>query len=279
MMPELPEVETVKLGLRPHLLGQTIRQVRCVQPQLRYLVPDDLSAQLQGLTVKAIERRAKYLLVSLSNKTGQTPRDLVLAFHLGMTGHLRVLPTQTPLSKHDHVQFELENGQELRYYDVRRFGFILLFAANLPPDFLQKLGVEPLDAAFNAEFWQKTLQNKKTPIKVALMNAALVVGVGNIYANESLFYAKISPLRAAGSLSPAEVARLVLEVKAILHRAIQAGGSTLKDFVNADGNRGYFQQSYAVYGRKGQTCKVCGQGIVAVVQAQRRTFYCPVCQS
>lgn len=277
-MPELPEVETVKLGLRPHLLRQTIRQVRCVQPQLRYPVPDDLSAQLQGLTVKTIERRAKYLLVTLTDETEQNQRYLVLVFHLGMTGSLRVLPTQTPLTKHDHVQFELENGQELRYYDVRRFGFILLFAAKLLPDFLQKLGVEPLDAAFNADFLQKKLQNKKTPIKVALMNAALVVGVGNIYANESLFYAKISPLRTASSLSPAEVARLVLEVKAILRRAIEAGGSTLKDFVNADGNRGYFQQSYAVYGRKGQTCKVCGHDILAVVQAQRRTFYCPVCQ-
>ena len=277
-MPELPEVETVKMGLRPHLLGQTIRQVRCRQPKLRYPVPDELSAQLQGLTVKSIERRAKYLLMTLVDKTGQTPRNLVLVLHLGMTGNLRVLPIQTPLIKHDHVQFELENGQELRYNDVRRFGFILLFSADNPPDFLQKLGVEPLDAAFNADFLQKTLQNKTTPIKVALMNSALVVGVGNIYANESLFCAKISPLRVAGNLTSAEVARLVLEVKAILLRAIQAGGSTLKDFVNADGNRGYFQQSYAVYGRKGQTCKVCGHDIVAVVQAQRRTFYCPVCQ-
>ena len=277
-MPELPEVETVKMGLRPHLLGQTIRQVRCRQPKLRYPVPDELSAQLQGLTVKSIERRAKYLLMTLVDKTGQSQRNLVLVLHLGMTGNLRVLPIQTPLIKHDHVQFELENGQELRYNDVRRFGFILLFSADNPPDFLQKLGVEPLDAAFNADFLQKTLQNKTTPIKVALMNSALVVGVGNIYANESLFCAKISPLRVAGNLTSAEVARLVLEVKAILLRAIQAGGSTLKDFVNADGNRGYFQQSYAVYGRKGQACKVCGHDIVAVVQAQRRTFYCPVCQ-
>ncbi|MBY0345735.1 MAG: bifunctional DNA-formamidopyrimidine glycosylase/DNA-(apurinic or apyrimidinic site) lyase [Neisseriaceae bacterium] len=277
-MPELPEVETVKLGLRPHLLGQKICQVRCVQPKLRYPVPDDLSEKLQGLTLKAIERRAKYLLMTFVNEERQTEPHSVLVFHLGMTGNLRVLPLQTPLTKHDHVQFELENGQELRYYDVRRFGFILLFSADNPPDFLQKLGVEPLNEEFNADFWQKTLQNKKTPIKVALMNGALVVGIGNIYANESLFYAKISPLRAAGSLTSAEIRRLVLEIKAILRLAIEAGGSTLKDFVNADGHRGYFQQSYSVYGRKGEACKVCKHDIVAVIQAQRRTFYCPICQ-
>lgn len=272
IMPELPEVETTLAGIAPHITGRRIDAVTVREGRLRWPVATDLAATLRGQHIRAVTRRAKYLLL-------HTDAGCVL-IHLGMSGSLRVFtPPAPPPLKHDHIDLAMDNGVLLRLHDPRRFGALLWFAGT--PEhhpLLQHLGPEPLAADFNADYLRQALAKQKRALKLALMDKRIVVGVGNIYANEALFQAAIAPTRPANSLKPAEYAALVAAIQDVLQRAIAAGGSTLRDFVNSDGRSGYFQQHYAVYGRNGQICRRCGGGIVKITQGQRSSFYCPDCQ-
>jgi formamidopyrimidine-DNA glycosylase len=270
-MPELPEVETTRRGIEPHVLGLRISRVIVHDPRLRWPIRADLPEWLANRRIEAVERRSKYLLLRFEN-------DERLLIHLGMSGSLRLVELGTPKRGHDHVELEFENGTVLRYHDPRRFGALLTDHTATPHVRLQGLGPEPLAAEFSAEYLYTQLGGRKTPIKPLLMNAAIVVGVGNIYANEAGFWAHIHPMRPANSLSFAEVARLVAAIKDVLTRAIEQGGTTLRDFVRQDGAPGYFKQTLAVYGRADAPCRVCGAPIVRQVQAQRATYFCPVCQ-
>lgn len=270
-MPELPEVETTKTSLQP-LLGQTVQQVQVRQPSLRWPVPSDL-AKLQGQTLLKLERRAKYILAHFD-------RDALL-LHLGMSGSFSICSAQDELRKHDHVilQFFDHKGQisELRYHDPRRFGCIL-WLENGTHTLLSKLGPEPLDSAFDAEYLASKLTGKNTAIKVALMDNAVVVGVGNIYATESLFNTGIHPARPASSLQKPEIEKLVLEIKRILQQSIDLGGSTLRDYTNAMGENGYFQQTLLAYGRAGELCVNCDSELENLKLGQRASVFCPQCQ-
>ncbi|MBY6096271.1 bifunctional DNA-formamidopyrimidine glycosylase/DNA-(apurinic or apyrimidinic site) lyase [Ferrimonas balearica] len=269
-MPELPEVEVTRQGIAPHLEGRVVEQVIVRNPRLRWPV-DPLIQQLVGQTILSVTRRAKYLLVD--TEAG------VLILHLGMSGSLRVLDPAPEPGKHDHLDLVLDSGAVLRLNDPRRFGAAIWW--QLPLDaqpLLNKLGPEPLTAAFNAEQLAIALKGKTSAIKTALMDNHVVVGVGNIYANEALFAAGIHPKRAAGNLSKARLAKLVEEVKAVLARAIQQGGTTLKDFTQADGKPGYFVQQLNVYGRGGQACVQCGAQLKEIKLGQRATVYCGHCQ-
>ncbi|MBY6108260.1 bifunctional DNA-formamidopyrimidine glycosylase/DNA-(apurinic or apyrimidinic site) lyase [Ferrimonas balearica] len=269
-MPELPEVEVTRLGIAPHLEGRVVEEVIVRNPRLRWPV-DPLIQQLVGQTILSVTRRAKYLLVD--TEAG------VLILHLGMSGSLRVLEPVPEPGKHDHLDLVLDSGAVLRLNDPRRFGAAIWW--QLPLDaqpLLNKLGPEPLTAAFNAEQLATALKGKTSAIKTALMDNHVVVGVGNIYANEALFAAGIHPKRAAGNLSKARLAKLVEEVKAVLARAIQQGGTTLKDFTQADGKPGYFVQQLNVYGRGGQACVQCGAQLKEIKLGQRATVYCGHCQ-
>ena len=270
-MPELPEVETTLRGLEPHLAGVRIRTAVIRHHGLRHPIPKDLKRALTGLTIRSLQRRGKYLLLDCGEGW--------LILHLGMSGSLRILPAATPPEKHDHFDLVLESGQCMRLHDPRRFGAVLWTTA--PPDghpLLAKLGVEPLTAAFDGDFLYRVSRGRRTPIKPFLMDGHIIVGIGNIYANEALFSAGISPKTAAGRLGKERCARLAARVKDILNLAIAAGGSTLRDFVNSDGNPGYFQQQYGVYGRAGLPCPRCGATVRQMRQGQRSTFYCPGCQ-
>ncbi|OHX13787.1 DNA-formamidopyrimidine glycosylase [Chromobacterium sphagni] len=269
-MPELPEVETTRRGVQPHLEGRVLQGAVVRNASLRWPVPPDLSARLAGEKVQAVRRRAKYLLLECESGT--------LLIHLGMSGSLRILAAGTPPEKHDHVDLLLD-GQLLRYRDPRRFGAILwhIGPIELHP-LLQALGPEPLSDAFGGEALFQAIRKRGSPIKLVLMDNHVVVGVGNIYANESLFYAGIAPTRPASGLRRDECERLAAEIKAVLTRAIAAGGSTLRDFVASDGKPGYFQQSYMVYDRQEEPCRQCGTPIRQIRQGQRSTYYCPLCQ-
>lgn len=273
-MPELPEVETTLRGIAPHINHKTIAGVAVREPRLRRVVRADLPELLCGETVGEGRRRAKYLILPFAPG--------LLLIHLGMSGSLRVLlphEESRPPEKHDHVDFVFEDGTLLRYRDPRRFGLIEWFAgAEEFCPLLQKLGVEPLSAAFHAKYLHRQLSNRTCAIKVALMNPQIVVGVGNIYANESLFAAGIDPRCRARDLSLKACVRLVTAVKTILQQAIVAGGSSLRDFVHSDGTPGYFQQHYNVYARANAPCTRCGTPIVQAVIGQRSSFYCPYCQ-
>ena len=269
-MPELPEVEVSRLGITPWLTGEVVTRVVVRNPSLRWPVPKEIE-QLVGCPIERIERRAKYLLIYSTLGTA--------ILHLGMSGRLRILPIGTPAEKHDHVDIELANGKLLRLNDSRRFG-ALLWTPGDPHQhpLLAKLGPEPLTSAFNGDYLHERNRRKQSAIKPWLMDNQLVVGVGNIYANESLFAAGIDPRRAASSLSLAECERLVVEIKAVLERAIRQGGTTLKDFTRADGRPGYFVQELQVYGRGGEQCKTCGHPLSEIRQGQRTTVFCPHCQ-
>ncbi|WP_028450414.1 bifunctional DNA-formamidopyrimidine glycosylase/DNA-(apurinic or apyrimidinic site) lyase [Chitinibacter tainanensis] len=270
-MPELPEVETTRRGIEHHLLQQTIADIIVRNPRLRWPVPAELAQILPGQTILSVRRRAKYLLLEVERGT--------VLIHLGMSGNLRVLTENYPAEKHDHIDLMLANGHLLRYRDPRRFGAWLWLTGDplLHPQ-LAALGPEPLSAAFDATYLASQLANKRTPIKPNLMDNHIVVGVGNIYASESLFRARINPQRPANSLTAAEISRLVNEIKHTLTEAITAGGSTLRDYVDTDGKAGYFMINSYVYGRAGQPCRVCSTAITTIRQAQRATFYCPRCQ-
>jgi formamidopyrimidine-DNA glycosylase len=269
-MPELPEVETVRRGIAPALVGKTLLGARVRQPSLRWPVPADLDARLKGRQVHAVERRGKYLLAHLDRST--------LILHLGMSGSLRLTPQECAPEKHDHVDILLEGGRLLRYRDPRRFGAILLADTPEQHPLIASLGVEPLSPEFDGDWLYALTRGRSGPIKPLLMNAGLLVGVGNIYANESLFRAGIHPETPAGRLSRPRCARLAASIRSTLEQAIQAGGSTLRDFVDGEGKPGYFQQSYAVYGREGAPCRVCGATVQSIRQGNRATFFCRTCQ-
>jgi len=272
-MPELPEVETTLRGISPHIQGKTVVSATVHQTKLRWPVPEDLNGILQLQNVLSCSRRAKYLIIRF--QTG------ILLIHLGMSGSLRIFrqDKHTPPGKHDHIDLLFDDGTLLRYHDPRRFGAFLWYpgAVETHP-LLTKLGPEPLDTEFNAGYLAAALHKRKGPIKSALMDNAVVVGVGNIYANESLFLAGIAPNRPASSLTAPEIALLTETIRSVLQRAIEKGGSTLRDFVDSEGKSGYFQQEYRVYGRHRQPCLQCGTPIEKSIIGQRGTFYCPHCQ-
>jgi formamidopyrimidine-DNA glycosylase len=281
-MPELPEVETVRRGLEPILVGNEFARVEQRRPDLRFPLPQRFGEQLLGRKVKALDRRAKYLLARLDN--GE-----VLVMHLGMTGRFSINGSAAkPPPKHEHVVFHLGDGTRVRYSDARRFGYMdLIPTTSLEGHALFKgLGVEPLSPAFTPDWLAMRLKGKATSIKAALVDQRLIAGLGNIYACEALFRAGISPLKLAGALAtksgkPTQKTKALVEaVKAVLENAIKAGGSSLRDYKRADGRLGRFQHRFKVYGREGKPCskKGCGGSVRRIVQGGRSTFYCPTCQ-
>lgn len=269
-MPELPEVETTRRGLAPHLLGRTVVGLDVRQPRLRWPLPAELRQTLPGQRILDVERRAKYLLVHTE------PGSALL--HLGMSGSLRVLPASTPVGTHDHVDWRLDSGQVLRFTDPRRFGSQLWQPRGQTHPLLAGLGPEPLSDDFDGDLLWARSRGRKAAVKLLLMDQAVVVGVGNIYASEALFAAGIHPRRPAGAISRERYARLADEVKRILAYAIRRGGTTLRDFISPDGLPGYFEQELFAYGREGEPCRVCDTSIRAIVLGQRSTFFCPRCQ-
>ncbi|MGH8282044.1 MAG: bifunctional DNA-formamidopyrimidine glycosylase/DNA-(apurinic or apyrimidinic site) lyase [Gammaproteobacteria bacterium] len=270
-MPELPEVETTRRGIEPHLLGHVVIAMKVRDRRLRWPVPAGLIKTLPGQRIRAVTRRGKYLL--LETAVGS------VILHLGMSGSLRILSSDTPPEKHDHVDIVLDNGNALRLRDPRRFGS-LLWTTKDPAAYklLRDLGPEPLDDAFDGNYLFDKSRRRNVAIKNFIMNSHIVVGVGNIYASESLFLAGIHPERAAGRISKERYAALVKAIRKVLNAAISAGGTTLRDFVREDGAPGYFRQHLRVYGREGQPCERCGHRISARVTGQRSTYYCPHCQ-
>ncbi|MBG33095.1 bifunctional DNA-formamidopyrimidine glycosylase/DNA-(apurinic or apyrimidinic site) lyase [Alcanivorax sp. IL3] len=268
-MPELPEVETTLRGIRPHLEGRTLKAVTVRESRLRWPVSDALYA-LKDCPVIALRRRAKYLLIEL--EAGQ------VMIHLGMSGTLRVVEAALPLRKHDHVDLLLDSGKVLRFNDPRRFGSVLYQPGGEPHALLAALGPEPLGEDFHGNWLFARSRGRKVAVKSFIMDNATVVGVGNIYAQESLFIAGIHPSRAAGRISRERYKRLADAIRVVLARAIEAGGTTLKDFTSADGQPGYFAQSLNVYGRAGQPCPQCEALLKADRHGQRSTSYCPQCQ-
>ena len=269
-MPELPEVETVRRGLAPHLRGRRFVAAVVREARLRWPVPADLEARIRGRRILDLQRRGKYLLMQLD--------DGWLICHLGMSGNLRLMPAGTPLQKHDHIDLLLDDGRVLRYRDPRRFGALLWSSAPASHPLIVSLGVEPLSDEFDGAHLHALCQGRASAIKQVIMDAHLLVGVGNIYANEALFHAGIDPRTRAGRLSRPRCARLAAAIKDVLAHAIAAGGSTLRDFVDGHGRPGWFQQTYRVYGRAGQPCTICGSPIRTLRQGARATCYCPSCQ-
>jgi formamidopyrimidine-DNA glycosylase len=270
-MPELPEVETTCRGIAPALQDRRIANVIVRQPRLRWPLPKTFAAQLTGQRILGVSRRAKYIVISLEH-------GAVIA-HLGMSGSLRVLPTNTPPLTHDHVDIVLDSGQCVRFNDPRRFGSMHYTLDDpMRHALLKKLAPEPLGDEFDAAYLAKKASRRKVAIKLFVMNANLVVGVGNIYASEALFRAGIKPTRAAGKVKRDEIEKLVPAIKAVLNDAIRAGGTTLRDYVNADGTPGYFRQKLFVYERRGEPCRKCKTPIKQITQGQRSTYYCPKCQ-
>ncbi|MGF1724506.1 bifunctional DNA-formamidopyrimidine glycosylase/DNA-(apurinic or apyrimidinic site) lyase [Photobacterium nomapromontoriensis] len=268
-MPELPEVEVSRMGISPHVIGQRVTQIVVRNAKLRWPIPDEIT-QIEGQVIRRVTRRAKYLMLET---------DIGYAIiHLGMSGNLRILPAEIPAEKHDHVDLCLASGEVLRYNDPRRFGAWLWQVCGSEHPVLQKLGPEPLSDAFTAEYLQTKAQGKRIAIKQLIMDNHVVVGVGNIYANESLFMAGIHPKREAGKVSAKQLAQLVEEIKAVLAFAIEQGGTTLKDFKNADGKPGYFAQELQVYGKGGQPCPRCDKPLSELKIGQRATVYCSDCQ-
>jgi formamidopyrimidine-DNA glycosylase len=269
-MPELPEVETTRRGLAPHLEGRRVTGVLLRRPDLRWPIPEAVAAVLPGQRITAVRRRAKYLLTD--TEAGSA------LWHLGMSGVMRVLPADAPVGRHDHVDVGLDDGRVLRFTDPRRFGCLLWQAPGETHPLLAGLGPEPLSEDFSAATLFVASRGKTASIKTFLMDQAVVVGVGNIYAAEALFEAGIRPTAPAGTVSRARYERLAQAVKRILGHAIARGGTTLRDFLNADGLPGYFEQELSVYGREGEACKTCGTGLKSMRLGQRATVWCPRCQ-
>lgn len=269
-MPELPEVETTRAGLAPHCEGQTIRSVILRRPDLRWPIPKEIENILPSQLILKVRRRAKYLLLDTE------PGSALL--HLGMSGCLRVLPATSPVEKHDHVDIVLDNNTVIRFTDPRRFGCLLWQPAGDTHSLLQHLGPEPLSDLFDGDYLFERSRGRRTPVKHFLMDQSVVVGVGNIYAAESLFKAGIAPQREAGNISRAKCQALAAAVKSILSYAIARGGTTLRDFLNADGAPGYFEQELFVYGREGLPCKVCGRPVQDLRMSNRASAWCKKCQ-
>jgi len=270
-MPELPEVETTRCGITPHIKGQKISQVIIRHFKLRWPIPNDLASILADQTIHDIKRRAKYLLFECDSGT--------LIIHLGMSGHLQIVRESDSIAKHSHLDIQLENGAILRFTDPRRFGAVLWTSEPIEDhSLLNHLGPEPLSDSFSADYLYKITRNRRTTIKTFIMNGQHVVGVGNIYANEALFLAGIHPKTLAGKISKSKANNLVKVIKEVLAKAIKAGGTTLKDFKKSDGKPGYFAQQLHVYGREDEACTLCGTTIKHFKEAQRATYYCPKCQ-
>jgi len=270
-MPELPEVETTRRGIEPHICGQKIQRLIVRQPRLRWPVPRHLARRIKHTRIRQLSRRGKYLLISTDTGT--------VIIHLGMSGSLCVVKDKAPPGLHDHIDLLLENGACLRFRDPRRFGAWLWTdkPAETHP-LLNRLGPEPLSGAFNADYLHRFSRGRKLAIKSLLMNSHAVAGVGNIYANEALFMAGIHPARAAGRISLRRYEKLVAVLKRVLNEAIRQGGTTLRDFTSGEGKPGYFQLSLNVYAQQGKTCPICSTPIRETRTAQRSTFYCPRCQ-
>jgi formamidopyrimidine-DNA glycosylase len=269
-MPELPEVETTRRGLLP-LVGKVVKSVTIRHPTLRWPIPQHLPQTLANQALRGLTRRAKYILFEYDSG--------VLLLHLGMSGRVQLLDTNYPPEKHDHFDIEFADGQVLRLRDPRRFGAVL-WIDNKDNNhvLLNSLGPEPLEDGFNAKYLYTALSNKTLAIKNAIMDGHVVVGVGNIYASESLFRARILPETSANKLTLKQCEKLVTEIKNTLNDALSAGGSSLRDFFGVDGNIGYFQQEYFVYGRTNEPCKICAKPIKCIRLGQRSTFYCEKCQ-
>lgn len=270
-MPELPEVEVTRQGIEPHLLNQRIACVVVRNRHLRWPIPANLEDILVGQAITAIVRRAKYLLFFCGKGT--------LIIHLGMSGSLRLVSAPEPVQKHDHFDLAFANNVILRFRDPRRFGAILWSTGDvLRHPLLIQLGEEPLDSSFDGRSLYERSRHRIVSIKEMLMNSRMVVGIGNIYANEALFRAGIHPRAQAGKIGPGRYKKLACAIKTTLNAAIEAGGSSLRDFIKCDGNPGYFQQQYWVYGRVNRPCRQCGSLIEQIKQGQRSSFYCPKCQ-
>jgi len=277
-MPELPEVETVRLGLMPRLAGRRIVRLTQRRRDLRVPLPARFAARIEGRTVTTIDRRAKYMLWRLEG--GHT-----LVVHLGMSGRLSLLngdASSKPFEDHDHVVFDIDDGWQIRFNDARRFGLMLLLRDDdvATHKLFKPLGPEPLDDAFDGSALAARLKGKRTPVKSALLDQHVLVGVGNIYACEALHIAGISPRRSAHSVTGERADRLMAAIKDVLRRSIIDGGSSLRDHVQPDGELGYFQTRFVVYDREGQQCARCANGktVRRIVQSGRSTFFCPTCQ-
>ena len=270
-MPELPEVETTRRGLAPHVEGRRVTGVILRRPDLRWPIPAEVGEQLPGRRIAAVRRRAKYLLMD-------TDAGDSALLHLGMSGMLRVLPGDTPVGAHDHVDLALDSGRVLRFTDPRRFGSLLWQPAGTEHELLRGLGPEPLSDAFDGDWLFARSRGRSAPVKSFLMDQRIVVGVGNIYVAEALHAAGVSPLRAAGRVSRERYIALAAEIRRILEHAIRRGGTTLRDFLAPDGAPGYFEQELSAYGRGGEPCPRCGRPLKQAMLAQRATVWCGHCQ-
>ena len=271
-MPELPEVETSRKGIEPHILNQRVTDVVIRQKQLRWPIPARLKSELPQQTINQVDRRGKYLLLKTDIGT--------VIIHLGMSGSLRITSPEIKPEKYDHIDIVFANNKILRLRDPRRFGAVLWTKQNpLQHKLLKQLGPEPLSDDFNAEYLYQQSRQRKVAIKLFIMNSQIVVGVGNIYANEALFMAGINPKRQANRISFERYQKLVSCIKKVLQAAIKQGGTSLRDFTQQDGKPGYFQQTLNIYGKASQPCPICGNVIKQIRQQQRSTFYCSHCQS
>ncbi len=269
-MPELPEVEVTRCGIAPALVGRAVSGVVVRTAALRYPLPTGLAQLLRGKLLRDIGRRGKYLLFDFGEGR--------LLLHLGMSGSLRLVPAEAVAAKHDHFDLQFDRVA-LRLRDPRRFGTLLWLDGDpARHPLIEPLGVEPLATEFTAAGLRRLLAGRRIPVKQALMDSRLVVGIGNIYASESLYHAGIDPRTPAGTVSSARLERLVVAIRATLQAAIAAGGSSLRDFVRSDGSSGYFQQHYGVYGRAGEPCRRCGAPVRSIRQGGRASYFCPRCQ-
>jgi len=271
-MPELPEVETTRRGLVPHCVGATITRVKVREARLRWPIAADLPHAVAGQVIQRLERRGKYLVFQLSNGGA-------VLLHLGMSGRVHVVAADQPILRHDHVDFVLDSGKILRFHDPRRFGSLHYQASDLASHWLLRdLGPEPLADDFSGHYLWSMSRHRRIAVKPFIMDAKVVVGVGNIYATEALYRAGIHPGRAAGRIAKPRYLRLVAQIRAVLSQAIEIGGTTLRDFTNSQGDPGYFQQTLNAYGRGGLPCPRCGRALRSVRLGQRATVYCLGCQ-
>jgi len=271
-MPELPEVETTRRGIEPHVIGMKVVELVIKRFDLRQPISPNISS-LEGRRVLAVGRRSKYLLINMDNGSN-------LLIHLGMSGSLRVIDPGADWKKHDHFALTLENGKQLRFHDPRRFGLVLLLLEKNPLEhaLLRSLGPEPLEDGFTSKDLHAACRKRSAAIKPVIMDAKVVVGVGNIYASEALFRAGIKPQVKSNKLSHARLEKLVTAIREVLHASINEGGTTLRDFLNSEGEPGYFKQRLFVYDRKGEPCRICETPIRHAVLGQRSTYWCPQCQ-
>lgn len=270
-MPELPEVEVIRQGLEPQLKGKFLQTVDYRCTKLRYPIPTTLETQLAGLCCTNIQRRGKYLLFDFEGS--------LLAWHLGMTGQFRLVPPQTPFAKHEHIALNFSENMSLRYKDTRRFGYLGLIDTDIDAHpWFKKMGIEPLTDAWNVDYFYAQCQKRRVAIKTLIMDSHTVVGIGNIYAAESLFRAGIDPQLPCSSLSKKRLSHWIDISKAVLNEAIAVGGSSISDFIHVDGQQGYFSHQFKVYGRHKQPCYTCQQPIQKITQTGRSTFFCASCQ-